>query len=378
MNVIELAQRLIQYQTITPQDDGCLDFIATFLSELGFRCEIIEFMGASSYSVKNLYARIGDSQPNWCFAGHIDVVPVGDGWRFPPFSGHIEAGKIYGRGIVDMKGAVAAMMVATAEFIKQHTYDGSISFLLTGDEEKDAINGTVKMLKHLAQRGEKIDECLVGEPTNPNHLGEMIKNGRRGSITFKLEVKGIQGHVAYPQNADNPITKLINCLAALKRTKLDDGNKNFIPSNLEIVKLDADGGATNVIPCTASAIFNIRFNDIHNKNLLEKWVNDICENILNDAYKLEIISAFDAFLCGNPRLESILKDVVYTVTGIEPILSTEGGTSDARFIKDYANVIEFGLVNKTAHQVDEYCNVIDLEQLQKIYYLLLTQAMDKV
>lgn len=369
MNVIEIAQQLLRYQTITPAEDGALDFIASFLTKLGFKCEIKEFTGDDSYLVKNLYARLGNQKPNWCFAGHIDVVPCGEGWTFPPFAAHQHQGLLYGRGVVDMKGAIAAMMAASAELVIEGKLNGSISLLITCDEEGSAINGTNKMLKYLHGKGEKIDDCLVGEPTNPTQLGQMLKIGRRGSITFNLIVHGKQGHVAYPQNADNPISKLVNCLYSLKHHQLDTGTEFFDPSNLEIVKLQVDNTANNVIPAEASATFNIRFNDLHNKASLEALVKEICDAQIGIDYHLEVVSYCEAFISKNKFLEKVIQEAVFQITGIKPISSTSGGTSDARFIKNYANVIEFGLVNKTAHQVDECCSMEDIEQLQKIYYL---------
>ena len=274
MQLIPLLQKLIACKSITPTDDGAIDLIYQVLKEHGFNCEIMTFSGNGSYEVKNLYARFGSSSPHICFAGHTDVVPTGDisNWKFDPFTGIINEGIIYGRGVVDMKGAVSAMIFAACKFVKASQFSGSISFLITGDEEAEGINGTKQVLNQLSKMGEKLDACIVGEPTSTINFGDTIKVGRRGSITFYLKIKGTQGHVAYPHNADNPINYIIKILNAAKIYNLDQGNEFFDPSNLEITSVDVGNSADNVIPALASATFNIRFNNNHTSEGLINFI----------------------------------------------------------------------------------------------------------
>ncbi|MBA8667233.1 succinyl-diaminopimelate desuccinylase [Holosporaceae bacterium 'Namur'] len=369
MQLIPLLQKLIACKSVTPMDDGAIDLIYQVLKEHGFNCEIMTFRGNGSYEVKNLYARFGFSSPHICFAGHTDVVPTGDisNWRFDPFTGIIDEGIIYGRGVVDMKGAVAAMISAACEFVKADQFSGSISFLITGDEEAEGINGTKQVLNQLSKMGEKFDACIVGEPTSTINFADTIKVGRRGSITFYLKIKGVQGHVAYPHNADNPINYIIKILNAVKIYNLDQGNEFFDPSNLEITSIDVGNSADNVIPALASATFNIRFNNNHTSARLINLIKSVCDDIALEKYELKYRISGEAFITESAELINVLQESITQIAGKQAELSTSGGTSDARFIKDYCPVIEFGLLNSTAHKVDECSLVEHIEKLEKIY-----------
>lgn len=372
MSEIEIAQKLISRKSITPKDDGAINYVAECLRELGFKIDILAF-GADDEKILNLYARYGQDEPNLCFAGHTDVVPVGElnEWKSDPFKAEIDSeGYLTGRGAVDMKGAIAAFISAVKEFITNHKFKGSISFLITGDEEGKGINGTKKVLEHLKNKGEYLNFCIVGEPTNPERIGEMIKIGRRGSLTLTLEVKGIQGHVAYPKNSNNPVTTIINILYDLKNKKLDDGNEFFDPSNLEVVSIDVNNPTSNLIPAKADALINVRFNNQHSSDDIYKLVCEICSKHSND-YFLKIKSSSEAFLTKPNNFVKVIQEVIFDVVGIKASLSTTGGTSDARFIKDYTDVIEFGLINKTAHSVNEKIHITELATLKKIYYKLI-------
>ncbi len=371
-NVVKIAQELIRKQSVTPADDGTIDYLKNYLEKLGFKCTVLDFEGSDSYPVKNLYARYGGAQPNFCFAGHTDVVPVGNekDWSLDPFAGEIRDGILIGRGAVDMKGGVAAFVAAAEQFVKSEKFSGSVSFLITGDEEAKAINGTKKVLKWMEENGEKLDACLVGEPTNPNELGEMIKIGRRGSVTFDLEIEGTQGHAAYPHQADNPVRKLVTILNDLNNHVLDKGNENFQPSNLEVVNLEVGNAAANIIPARARARFNIRFNNMHSAQSLNALIKEKISKVTSK-YILEMEAGAESFITEKGKLSDLVSEAVKEVTKIMPELSTSGGTSDARFIKDHCPVVEFGLINKTAHKVDEQISVVDLENLTEIYYKLL-------
>ncbi len=381
LDVVKLTQDLIRCPSVTPADAGALDVLQGALENLGFTCTRLPFSEDGPKTIKtatdtidNLYARLGTSSPNFCFAGHTDVVPVGNAnhWQSNPFSGEIKDGILYGRGASDMKGAIAAFVSATSEFLENtRDFDGSISFLITGDEEGPAVNGTVKMLNWLAENGEKLDYCLVGEPTNPQDIGDMAKIGRRGSLNTKLTVKGTQGHVAYPHLADNPIPRLVKILDRLMSHKLDEGNAYFQPSNLEVVTIDVGNPASNVTPAEATANFNIRFNNEQTDAGLQSWIRSVCDSVGGE-YELHMKASGDAFLTPPGRLSGLISDAVKTVTGRAVELSTSGGTSDARFIKDHCPVSEFGLVNKTMHKIDECVILDDLKQLTKIYREMLT------
>ena len=369
VDAVKLTQDLIRCPSVTPADAGALDVLQAALSELGFNCTRLPFSESGSETIDNLYARLGTTAPNFCFAGHTDVVPVGnrEQWQNGPFAADVKDGVIYGRGASDMKGAIAAFVSAVSAFINGvGDFDGSISFLITGDEEGPAVNGTIKMLDWLEENDEKLDYCLVGEPTNPGNIGDMAKIGRRGSLNSKLTVKGVQGHVAYPDLADNPIPRLVKMLDGLLLRKLDDGNAHFQPSNLEIVSIDVGNSASNVIPAEAVAKFNIRFNNEQTDQGLQGWITSVCDDVGGE-YELNMKASGDAFLTAPGTLSTLITDAVKKVTGRTVELSTSGGTSDARFIKNHCPVSEFGLVNKTMHKVDECVSIDELEQLTKIY-----------
>ncbi len=370
---VSLAKDLVKCQSVTPKDDGAINVVAKSLKKLGFKCQIMEFQEKGTAKIKNLYARIGKSSPNFCFAGHTDVVPVGDlkSWTVNPFGGVIKNQKLIGRGVSDMKGSIACFVSAVSEFLKENKkLKGSISFLITGDEETIAINGTQKVIEKLIQKKEKIDFCIVGEPTNENKLGDMIKIGRRGSITGHLTILGTQGHVAYSYTYNNPSTIIVEILNNIKKLKLDSGNKDFQPSNLEVTKITIDNTADNVVPAEAKASFNIRFNNLHTSSSLKKKLNKIFSSITKKSkanYKIKYNVSGESFLTKPSKTVYMIKNVIKKSTKINPVLSTTGGTSDARFIKKIAPCIEFGLIAKTIHQVDEMARVADLKKLKNIY-----------
>jgi succinyl-diaminopimelate desuccinylase len=376
-NEITLAKELIRFPSITPIDAGVMNFLAKKLNTLGFKCKILEFKDKNSKPVINLYARLGNSQPNFMFAGHLDVVPPGNlkDWTVKPFSPSIKKNHLIGRGANDMKSAIASWVVAVSKYISIYKkINGSISLLITGDEEGIAINGTKKVVNYLKKRKEKIDFCLVGEPTNPNKLGEMIKIGRRGSITGELKVIGTQGHVAYPHRANNPSNIIIKILKKLKEIKFDKGTKNFQPTNLEVTKISIDNTADNVIPGVAKATFNIRFNNKHSSSSLKSKLNKIFKKITKSSksnFKIEYRISGEAFLTKPNKTTYMVQNIIKKITKIKPQLSTTGGTSDARFIRKIAPCLEFGLVGKTMHKVDESVSISDLKKLTKIYLEIL-------
>ena len=373
---VEFASALIKRPSVTPADAGALDTLQHELEGLGFVCTRYAFgegKTGKNARVENLYARLGTKAPNFCFAGHTDVVPAGDTekWSQDPFAGQIENGELLGRGAADMKGAIAAFVGAVSDLISTGWRpDGSISFLITGDEEGPALNGTKKLLIAIDEAGETIDHCLVGEPTNPSAMGEMVKNGRRGSFNVDLTVTGKQGHVAYPHLGINPVPTLLGILGQLQSRHLDDGSEFFQPSNLEITTVDVGNPTENMIPETARARFNIRFNVAHSGASLTEWV----EGILKDAregfdgrVEADIRISGESFLTPPGKLTDVLQDAAEAVTGRRPELSTSGGTSDARFITNYAPVAEFGLVGATMHQINERVDVADITTLTAIY-----------
>ena len=372
-NELQLAKELIRYPSVTPIDAGVMKFLEKKLKKLGFKTKILEFKEKNTKPVKNLYARLGSKGPNFCYAGHLDVVPAGNlrDWTVNPFRPSIKKGHLIGRGANDMKSSIAAFVSAISIFIKNNKkFNGSISLLITGDEEGVAINGTKKVVEYLKKRKEKIDFCLVGEPTNPNKLGEMIKIGRRGSMNGRLSVIGIQGHVAYPHRANNPSTTLVQILKELKEIKFDKGTKNFQPTNLEVTKINIENTADNVIPGLANATFNIRFNNKHSSNSIKTKINKILEKICyknKSNYKIEYSVSGEAFLTKPNQTTYMIQDVIKKITKIKPELSTTGGTSDARFIRKIAPCLEFGLVGKTMHKVDEAVSLNDLKKLTLIY-----------
>jgi len=371
---IALAQALIRCESVTPDEAGALTLLQNVLEPAGFTCHRLIFSEPGTPDVDNLYARLGSGRPHLSFAGHTDVVPVGNdaGWTVPPFAGEIRDGLLYGRGAVDMKGCIAAFVAAALKYI--HHYGGlprgSLSFLITGDEEGPSINGTAKMLDWLKARDEVVDACLVGEPSNPHALGDEIRIGRRGSLNAELVVHGKQGHSAYPQIADNPVPKLARMIDRLATAKLDGGTANFQPSNLQVTVISVPNTATNVIPGYAVAKLNLRYNDTWSRPTIETWVRNTAARAaaeLDAKYDLTFSGTGDVFVTQPGRLVSTLKDAVKSVTGRVPALTTGGGTSDARFIKDICPVVEFGLVNSTIHQVDEHTSVADLKLLTDIY-----------
>jgi succinyl-diaminopimelate desuccinylase len=370
---VALAQALIRCPSVTPADEGALAVLEDALKGLGFRCHRLTFEEPGTASIGNLYARLGESAPNLAFAGHTDVVPAGDlaAWRVDPFAGAVQSGQLYGRGAIDMKGAIAAFVAATARFLATHRPAGSISFLITGDEEGPAINGTRKLLGWLKERGERLDACVVGEPTNPTRLGEMIKIGRRGSLTGRLTVQGVQGHAAYPERADNPIPRLLAMLRALTAEPLDGGSEYFQASDLVITSVDVGNQASNVIPAEARATFNIRFSDRYTASSLEAWLRQRLDAV-GGRYDLRTAASGEPFVTQPGPFSELLESLIERELGVTPELSTSGGTSDARFIKDFCPVVEFGLVGATIHQVDERVDLADLEALTRIYRALLT------
>ena len=373
INELQLAKELIKFPTVTPIDAGIMKFLEKKLKTLGFKTKILEFKEKNSKPVKNLYARLGNKGPNFCYAGHLDVVPAGNfkDWTVNPFKPSVKKGHLIGRGANDMKSSIAVFVSAVSNFVgNKRKFNGSISLLITGDEEGVAINGTKKVVDYLKKKKEKIDFCLVGEPTNPNKLGEMIKIGRRGSMTGRLSVIGVQGHVAYPQRANNPSTALVEILKELKEIKFDKGTKDFQPTNLEITKINIDNTADNVIPRLANASFNIRFNNKHSSTSIKNKINKIIKKISKknkSKHKIEYSVSGEAFLTKPNSTTYMIQDIIKKVTKIKPKLSTTGGTSDARFIRKIAPCLEFGLVGKTMHKVDEAVSLSDLKKLTLIY-----------
>ena len=372
-DAVSLAQALIRRPSVTPRDEGALDVLQSVLEKLGFVCHRLPFEEEGTAPVDNLYARLGTGAPHFCYAGHTDVVPVGDeaAWSSAPFEAAIRDGQLFGRGAADMKGSIAAFVNATANFLAASPQpNGSISLLITGDEEGAAINGTRKMLMWLKEKGEVIDHCLVGEPTNKMALGDMIKIGRRGSISAHIKAFGTQGHVAYPHLADNPLPRLIALLNRFAQAELDKGTDHFQPSNLEIVTVDVGNTVSNLIPAEAYGRFNIRFNNTHTTDSLKNWIEGEVSRFQSEMggqYETWFTGNGEAFLTEPGEFTSLIVDAAKDETGLTPELSTSGGTSDARFIKDYAPVVEFGLVGQTMHKVDENVSVSDIETLTRIF-----------
>jgi succinyl-diaminopimelate desuccinylase len=369
-----LARDLLRCPSVTPAEGGALGLIESVLKPAGFDVHRVTFAEPRTAPVENLYARIGRAGPHLVFAGHTDVVPPGEqaNWAYPPFAGEIVDGTLYGRGAVDMKGAVACALAAALDHLAAHggRPKGSISFLITGDEESIAVNGTVKLLKWAAERGEAFDHCILGEPSNAVALGDTIKIGRRGSLNGTLVITGKQGHVAYPERADNPVRGLVTLMSALMATPLDQGSARFDASNLEFTSIDIGNTVVNLIPGEARARFNIRFNDHHSdaslRMLIEKRAADAAARHIRWHIDWEPSNA-DSFVADAGPFIDLVSDAIREVTGREPKLSTTGGTSDARFIKDYCPVLEFGLVGQTMHQVDERTPVADLTALTAVY-----------
>lgn len=378
-DVVALAQALIRCESVTPTDAGALGLLEAALKPLGFTCHRLRFEEEGTAPVDNLYARLGSEGPNFCFAGHTDVVPPGElkGWSIDPFAAETHNGRLYGRGAVDMKGAIAAFVSAIHRHLEKGPLKGSISLLITGDEEGVAINGTRKVLDWLVDRGERLDACVVGEPTNPKALGDMIKIGRRGSFTGYLTVYGAQGHVAYPHLADNPLPRLARMLASLTAEPLDEGTAHFQPSTLALTTIDVGNTATNVIPAMGRATFNIRFNDAHTPASLEAWLRAKLDAV-GGSYDLRTVCSGDSFVTNPGPLTELVADAVETTLGQRPEYSTTGGTSDARFIKNFCPVVEFGLVGQTMHKVDEHVLVEDLHRLTDIYETILARVPEQL
>ena len=386
-NPILLTQALVKCASITPKDEGALDIVQNHLSHLGFKCTRLPFSDKNSYDVDNLFASIGSDGKHIAFAGHTDVVPPGNeaSWKYPPFSATIEKDKLYGRGTEDMKSNIACFISATEQFLKKYgkNFVGKISYIITGDEEGEAINGTPKIMEWTKENNIKIDHCIVGEPTSNLQIGDKIKIGRRGSINFFLTVKGVQGHTANGHRAENPIHYLTNLISNILKTPLDEGSEFFLPTSIQIPTIDVGNPASNVIPEYAKASINIRFNDQHTAESLIEWleekINSIFSNKKNVSCKLSHEINGRSFLNKPGKLSEIVAKSISQATGRnnEPELATDGGTSDARFIKNYCEVIELGIRNQTLHKIDEYIYLNDLKELTNIYYQILENYFTK-
>lgn len=367
MDPIVLSQALIRCPSITPRNEGALEIVADHLSQLGFTCERFDFEG-----IVNLYAHKGSGHPHLCFAGHTDVVPLGDAslWTHDPFQGEIKEGQLWGRGASDMKCAIACFMSALSQFLKENPFKGRVSLLITGDEEKDAIHGTQRVLPILVERGDIPDLCLIGEPTSLDNIGDTLKIGRRGSVVGKLMCYGTQGHIAYPQNTDNPIPRMLNCLQALYEYQFDEGSSFFEPTRLEVTSIDVGNLASNIIPHKIEAQFGIRLNTLQNGKDLCKVVRSLCEQHAGN-HDLNLTIHGNAFLTQDqPKIE-LIQNAVKQVTGALPILNTTGGTTDGRFISAHCPVIECGMKEQTMHQVDEHVAIADIQILTEIYISIL-------
>jgi len=373
---VAVLGELIRRPSVTPVDAGALDLLEALLAPLGFVCRRLPFSEPGSETVDNLYARLGSEAPNFCFAGHTDVVPAGDvsAWTHPPFAAEIADGEMWGRGAADMKGGIACFIAAVARRLAAgEPFAGSVSLLITGDEEGTGVNGTKKVLEWLVENGERIDFCVVGEPSNPNGVGEAIKIGRRGSVNAKLTVRGTQGHVAYPHLADNPLPRLAKMLVALTETPLDAGTDHFQPSTLTLTTIDVGNPTVNLIPAVGTAGFNIRFNDAHTPESLIAEIRRRLDTVGGE-YELTATVSGVSFVTAPGPLTDLVSNAVVRVVGRAPEFSTSGGTSDARFIKDVCPVVECGLTNRTMHKVDERVPLGDLAILTDIYGAILADA----
>lgn len=368
-----LARDLIRCPSVTPHEGGALDLLQARLSDAGFTCHRLPF-GEGEERIDNLFAVWGEGKPHFCFAGHTDVVPQGDDkdWTHPPFSGDVADGIMYGRGAVDMKGAIAAFVIAALEHIKTTSPQGQISLLITGDEEGDAIHGTKPVLDWLDENGMMPDAFLVGEPTNPNQIGDVVKNGRRGSLSCTLTVEGVQGHAAYPHRSDNPLPRLMAMLAPLAKVEIDEGNAHFDPSTASITSIDTGNPARNVTPQRTTAMFNIRYSSVHTADSLKAWLVEHFDSVGGN-WSAEWVNSAAPFITEPGEYTDIVSHAIEDVTGRKPELSTSGGTSDARFIAPFAEVVEFGLVGQTMHQVDENTPLDDLTTLTQIYSSILSR-----
>ena len=374
---VRLTQDLVKCPSVTPAEGGALDLLEQVLTELGFSCTRLPF-GEGEARIDNLFARIGSGHPHIAFAGHTDVVPTGDvaAWSCDPFAGEVRDGQIYGRGTADMKGGIAAFVAAVKTYLESDKLQGSISLIITGDEEGEARYGTVKMVEWLEETGQQPDFCIVGEPTNPNELGEMIKNGRRGSLSCRLRVEGVQGHVAYPHLANNPVPALFAMLAPVNSARLDGGTDYFDPSTAEVTDIELVGGASNVIPQAASAAFNIRFNTEHSLASLQGWLEEHFDRVASQhevTYQADFASNASPFITEPGVLTTRMQAAISRLTNKQASLSTTGGTSDARFICKICPVAEFGLVGQTMHKIDEHVAIADIDQLAAIYAEMLAE-----
>ncbi len=377
---ILLTQSLVKCASITPKDEGALKIVENHLKAIGFDCYPLNFSGNNSYEVKNLFASIGNEGKHFAYAGHTDVVPIGNesSWKYPPFSAKIDGEKLYGRGSEDMKSSVACFISATKRYLdKYKKLKGKISFIITGDEEKDSVNGTPRILEWTSKNNYKFDHCLVGEPTSKNEVGDKIKIGRRGSISFLFQVKGIQGHTANSHLAENSAHHLVSLLNSILEKPLDEGNENFLPSSIQIATIDIGNTAQNVIPELAKATVNIRFNDLHSSDSLVQWIDKKIEKIFSKLQKASCSYTYEAnaesFLNKPGYLCDLISKSVSEVTGKNgnPEHATDGGTSDARYIKNYCEVVELGLRNQSLHKVDEFVYTKDIIKLEKIYFQIL-------
>ena len=372
-NPVTILQDLIRCPSVTPQDHGALSVVENLLASGGFATHRLVFKDQDTPDIDNLFARFGTSAPHLCFAGHTDVVPVGDeaGWTLPPFAAEIHDGQIYGRGATDMKGSVAAFAAAALDYVRENPkFKGSISFLITGDEEGPAINGTVKVLEWMKKFQHLPDHCLVGEPSSADALGDTIKIGRRGSLSFTVNVEGKQGHVAYPHKVSNPVAKLARFVDRISSAVIDNGNAHFDPSSLQVTTFDVGNTATNVVPAKATAKFNIRFSTEQDYGSLRAWVDSHIETVkseLGGTWAVVASEGAEAFITEPGSFVGLVQDAVQDETGLLPKLSTSGGTSDARFVKDYCPVLEFGPFNTTIHQVNERIGVEELKATTRIY-----------
>jgi succinyl-diaminopimelate desuccinylase len=383
-DTIELTRALVRCESVTPREAGALQLLEKTLAAVGFRCERMDFSEKGSDDVANLYARIGQDKDgngrHFCFAGHSDVVPVGDlsSWTIGPFAAELSGGYLFGRGAADMKGAIAAFTEAASRFVARRgaSFGGAISLLITGDEEGPAVNGTVKMLQRLADRGEKIDACVVGEPTSSKRFGDMMKIGRRGSMTVDMTVRGIQGHVAYPERLDNAVHRLSAFIEALVREPIDQGSTHFQPTSLQFTTVDVGNPATNIAPGVAKARFNTRFNDLWTSKTLFAHLKERIDRANerlggNGIVEYQVSVSGESFYTPPGPLSDLVAGAVRDVAGIECELSTTGGTSDARFIRSYCPVLEFGLVGESMHKVDEKSAIADLKTLARVYETML-------
>jgi succinyl-diaminopimelate desuccinylase len=370
---ITLTQESIRCQSVTPQDDGALDILAKPLKDMGFIVHSLRFEDKDTPPIDNFFARLGTSGKHLCYMGHTDVVPIGReaDWTYPPFAAEIHDGKLYGRGASDMKGGNCAFVAAVSRFLNEHPdFKDSISLLITGDEEAKSINGTVKVVQWMKENSHLPNVALVGEPSNATQMGQTIRVGRRGSLSGKIKVEGIQGHSAYPERVDNPIPHLIRLLSRLIDEKLDNGTDDFPPSHIVISSVDVGNPASNIIPARAEALFNIRFNDTWTAETLEHHLRTIL-NAVNPNYQMTVWSNAKSFVTANHPWRDIVMNSVQKISGEKPVADTGGGTSDARFIAEYCPVVEYGLINATIHKVDEYASVADIETLTKTYIEIL-------